>query len=67
MSNDMKLPRLLDTKQVAEMLAVPVWSLRELVRKKKGPPHLRIGRRVRFTEAAVMRWIEDQTSNAKEG
>lgn len=36
MSNDLKLPRLLDSKQVAEMLRVPVWSLRQLARKKEG-------------------------------
>lgn len=29
-TNDVKLPRLLDAKQVAEQLRIPVWSVREM-------------------------------------
>ena len=55
------MPRLLNAREVAELLGVPVWSLRELVRKGKGPPHLRIGRMLRFPQNAVVQWIHEQT------
>ena len=65
MSNDVIMPRLLNTREVAELLGVPLYMLRDLVRKGEGLPHLRIRRVCRFPQGAVVQWIHDQTSSTK--
>ena len=67
MSNDVNMPRLLNAREVAELLGVPLYTLRDVVRKGEGPPHLRIRRVYRFPQAAVVQWIHDQTSSSERG
>jgi DNA-binding transcriptional MerR regulator len=42
--NDVSMRRVLNAREVAELLGVPLYTLRGLVRKGEGPPHLRIRR-----------------------
>ncbi len=37
MSNDVKVPRLLTVKQLAEATGIPVWQIHELVRTEEAP------------------------------
>lgn len=62
MSTELKLPRLLTAKQVAEMLTIPLYTLYDMVRENEGPPHLRIRRQIRFPEDGVVKWIHEQIS-----
>lgn len=54
--------RLLEAKEVAELLSVPETWVREQTRRPDGEaiPHLRLGRYVRFDQAAVLGWLETQ-------
>ena len=49
--------RLLDAREVAEWLAVPVSWVRESTRSG-ACPHVRLGRYVRFERGEVERWLE---------
>ncbi|MDX6601106.1 MAG: Helix-turn-helix domain [Solirubrobacterales bacterium] len=52
---------LLDANEAAQLLHVPRSTLYELVRSR-GLPHVRIGRRgLRFTRAALARWVADNS------
>lgn len=59
MSND----RLLDARDVAELLGVKETWVRDAAREGR-IPHVRIGRYVRFRLADVQEWIERQTRRA---
>jgi excisionase family DNA binding protein len=48
---------LLTDEEVAALLDLPLPTLRRLCREGSGPPHLEIGRQVRFRKAAVQRWL----------
>jgi excisionase family DNA binding protein len=50
--------RLVDAKAVAELLGVPVSWVREQTRAG-AIPHVRLGRYVRFDEAAVRAWVAE--------
>ena len=65
MSNDVKVPRLLTAKQVAEMLTVPVYTIYEMAKAGEGPPHLRIRTQYRFPEDGVVQWIHDETKRSR--
>ncbi len=52
---------LLDADEAAQLLHVPRSTLYELVRSR-GLPHVRIGERgLRFTRAALERWVDENT------
>lgn len=73
MSNTTTIPRLLTSKELAEATGLSLWTVWELVKKGKGPPHVRIGRGFRFPENGVGPWLDKRlkeqpkTSNKKEG
>lgn len=56
MSND-KPVRLLDPVEVAEWLSMSEAYLKKLRHERKGPPYLKIGRRVKYHPAQVARWL----------
>jgi excisionase family DNA binding protein len=56
------VPRLLRIKEVAELTGLPCWRLYELIERGEGPPHMRVGRTIRISEAALVEWIERQHS-----
>jgi len=52
---------LLDAKELAELLHLPVSFIRHATRKRFGKdviPHLKIGKYVRFEEPAVRAWLD---------
>jgi hypothetical protein len=73
-NDDQKVPRLLTTKQVAELTNIPTWRLLQLVkqrpdkRSKKrkplppAPPHVWIGRTLLFPEDGIGPWIRALTT-----
>lgn len=58
------VPRLLTTRQLAEQTGLPLWRVHELVSRGDGPPHMRIGRTLRFPVDGVVEWIREKTGNA---
>ncbi len=54
--------RLLEAKDVAELLNVPESWVREQTRRPDAEaiPHIRLGRYVRFDREAVLAWLETQ-------
>jgi len=48
---------LLTEQDAAELLQVPLSTLRRWQREGKGPPCLRIGRQVRYRQSALQRWL----------
>jgi len=52
-------PRLLDAKAVALRLSVTIAAVRAMWKRKEIPPDaaVRLGRRLRFDEAVINRWI----------
>ncbi len=60
------IERLLEAKDVAELLSVPESWVREQTRRPEGEamPHLRLGRYVRFEREAVVAWLEGQRAGS---
>lgn len=54
---------LLTTEEAAEYLGLTVGTLRNwrTPKLKHGPPHLKIGRYVRYQRGALMDWAQSQT------
>ena len=48
---------LLTEQDAAELLQVPLSTLRQWQREGAGPPCLQIGRQVRYRQGAVQRWL----------
>jgi excisionase family DNA binding protein len=61
-SETVRVPKLLTTRQLSEALGIPRWRIHEMVAQGKAPPHLRVGRTLRFAEDAVVKWIEQQSN-----
>lgn len=53
---------LLTTAELAEILRVRVNTLEHWRSQGRGPDFVRVGRSVRYTRAAVDRWMEQETS-----
>jgi predicted DNA-binding transcriptional regulator AlpA len=58
--------RSLSMRELADIAGFTVTGLRELVRKGKGPPHIRVGKLYRFPVAGVRAWFAEQTNKKKE-
>jgi hypothetical protein len=54
--------RMLTTAELAEILQVRVNTLEHWRSQGRGPEFVRVGRRVRYTRAAVDKWIGQETS-----
>lgn len=52
------LKRLLSVTEVAGKLGLPGWKIYELVGRQE-IPHIRIGRRVFFRHAALVKWLDE--------
>lgn len=58
--------RLLTASQVSERLGLPQWSVYELARRRV-PPAVRLGRRVRFRAENVEAYLAEHRTEAAEG
>jgi excisionase family DNA binding protein len=54
--------RTLRVKDLAASLGIPAWRLYQMIDRGEAPPHFRVGKTVRFPEAGVRRWIDQQTN-----
>ncbi len=52
--------QLLSIKDVAQWLGLRQPQLRAKVREGNGPPHLRIGKLIKFRRQSVERWLDEQ-------
>ncbi len=52
-------PELIDVEAFADLLGVSTRHVRRLVDAGKAPPPMRLGKCIRFSRAAVERWIAD--------
>lgn len=57
----MTLPKLLTVKELGAQLGLQAWRVYELCARGEGPPHLRIGKTLRFSEPAVAAWIAEKS------
>ncbi|MGH2827712.1 MAG: helix-turn-helix domain-containing protein [Actinomycetota bacterium] len=58
--NELPRDRLLSTDEVAHLLQVPVSTVYEWNRRRVGPQPMRIGRRLRYHPAELVRWMKEQ-------
>lgn len=58
---------LLNVDEVAEILGVPVATLRNWRYRGEGPVSFKIGGSVRYRKAELERWIGDQESSTRRG
>ena len=56
---------LLTIKEVADILRVPVATLRYWRHLGTGPGNFKIGRGIRYWRSAIDRWLHDQATNAR--
>ena len=60
-----QVEELLSTEDVADVLGIPLATLRKWRFEGRGPKGFRIGRHVRFRPSEVQRWIEDQEAKSR--
>ncbi len=53
--------KLLAPADVADILGVPINSLKMWRYRRTGPPWLKLGRHVRYRREELERWLDDQT------
>jgi len=51
---------LLETKEAAEFLKISISWLAKARAAKDGPPYIRIGRNIRYSKAALLRWLKSR-------
>jgi excisionase family DNA binding protein len=56
------LSRLLNDREVAELLGVSTGTIRKLRLRKQGPRYIKIGASVRYTPQSIDRWIESRST-----
>lgn len=66
MASEVKVPRLLTVKQLADLTGLPVWRIHQMCSENTAPPHLRIGKTIRFPEDAVVAWIQEQSTSKEQ-
>lgn len=64
-SNDVKVPRLLRVQELVEITGIQRFRWYELFEQGKGPKHMRIGKTIRVPEDALVKWIEEQSTQTK--
>ena len=64
--SDVRVPRLLRVREAARLTGLERWRLYELIKCGEGPPHMRIGRTIRISEAALAEWIAQRHNASTE-
>ncbi|MGN6199921.1 helix-turn-helix domain-containing protein [Humibacter sp.] len=52
-------PVFLTSRQVAELLRVPLRTVEDWRLTRTGPPWLKLGRHVRYEQAALLAWVRE--------
>lgn len=55
------MTKLMSTQDVADVLGVPLPTFYRWRTEGKGPAGIRVGRRIKFTQAAVDEWLKANT------
>jgi predicted DNA-binding transcriptional regulator AlpA len=55
---------LIDKRELAAFLRMSASGVTKLIERGVAPPHLRVGRLLRWSPAAVVRWCDDQSTSA---
>lgn len=61
---DTQTNRLLRVKDLERVTGIEGWRWYELFAAGQGPDHLRVGRTIRVSEAALSRWITEREQSA---
>ncbi|HUG09062.1 MAG TPA: helix-turn-helix domain-containing protein [Acidimicrobiia bacterium] len=56
--------RLVDVRELADYLGVPVATLYQWRHRRKGPPGFRVGKHLRYRWADIEEWIEHKLHDA---
>ena len=60
------VPKLLRVAEAAKLTGIEKWRFYNLIRAGEGPRHMRIGKTIRISEAALVEWIDEQHQTKKE-
>lgn len=60
------LDRLLDPRQLADYLKVPVATIYAWRHRGTGPQGFRVGRHLRYRESDIEKWLIDQLAESKQ-
>jgi len=60
MNKQLDLPTLLTAKEAASRLKVSLSWLAKARMRGDGPPYVRIGRSIRYTDATTLQWLRSQ-------
>jgi excisionase family DNA binding protein len=60
----MRLPRLLTTRQLADLLGVPVSTIHYWRSRGTAPRAIKVGKELRFIEGDVARWLLEKRAAA---
>lgn len=58
-----KVPKLLTVRELSGLTGLQLWRVYDLVRKGEAPPHMSVGRTIRFPADGVVRWIQQRTNS----
>jgi excisionase family DNA binding protein len=58
--SEAKVPRLLRVREAARLTGLEQWRLYDLIKRREGPPCMRVGRTIRISQAALVQWIEER-------
>ena len=56
-----RIPRFIDTNELADIMDVPVSTVRTWRSRGQGPRFTRVGRTLRFSTADVIAWLQENT------
>jgi len=51
---------IMDEKEAAEFLKVPHYTLIRLRKSGKGPPHIKVGIKVRYIKDRLIEWLKEE-------
>ena len=60
MTDTTALPQILSERELAQHLGLNARTLARMRDERRGPPHIRIGRKVAYRSADVSAWLEQQ-------
>ena len=55
-----QVPKLLRVHEVAKQTGLAKWRIYQLLKCGKGPAHMKIGKTIRISEIALLKWIEER-------
>lgn len=66
MTDTTALPQILSERELAQHLGLNARTLARMRDERRGPPHVRIGRKVGYRASDVAAWLEQQVIEASQ-